>query len=102
MDGDAARARELLRRQASIGQVAGPTISRSGSLIGGVGVLGIGEAWPSQAGRPMAPEGQISIHELSACPAERADGDFSCLYRARGPLGNNAVPTPHPNRRVLS
>ncbi len=97
MDGDAARARELLRRQASIGQVAGPTISRSGSLIGGVGVLGIGEAWPSYAGHPMAPVCQISIHELPACPAELADVDFICLYMALDPRGNYALPDSTPN-----
>jgi uncharacterized protein YwqG len=97
MDENAARAREVLRRQASIGQVAGPTISRRGSLIGGVGVLGIGEDWPSYGGHPMAPVCQINLHELPARPAELADLDFICLYMALDPQGYYALPDSTPN-----
>ncbi|MFI5091192.1 MAG: DUF1963 domain-containing protein [Terriglobales bacterium] len=96
-DEDAARARELLRRQASVAQLDKLNVGKRRSLLGDVGVIGIGEDWPSSGGHPMASGCQIKLDELPLRPAALDDLDFLCLYMALDQDGNYELPTSTPN-----
>jgi uncharacterized protein YwqG len=80
VDAEAARARELLRRKAYVGQLDTLSAGNRQSRLGSVGVIGIGEDWPQSSGRPMAPVCQINLADLPLRPVDLEDLEFLCLY----------------------
>ena len=92
-----ARLGEVLSRPASLARLHGEPTNQFASHLGGVSVLGAGEAWPSYRGEPMVGVVQVNLSECPFVPMELRDVDLLCLWIAADRGDDLIAPDWRPN-----